>query len=225
MTFSISGRCRRTGQFGIAITTSSICVGARCIWVREGTGVIGTQNLTNPALGKLGLDMLEKGTAPQAVLDALIAEDGKNIPFRQLAVLNAEDPPVVYSGDNVFANIGETLGKDSVAAGNLLKSAAVTEAMVEGFESSAEEQLGERLLRGLEAGLAAGGEHGDVHSAGLYVKDKYVWPVCDLRVDWDEDPVGRLRSIWTDYAPQMGDYLTRALDPGAAPTYGVAGDQ
>lgn len=225
MTFSISGRCRRTGQFGIAITTSSICVGARCIWVREGTGVISTQNLTNPALGKLGLDLLAKGTPPQSVLESMIAEDGKNAPFRQLAVLNAEDPPVVYSGDKVFPNVGEALGKDSVAAGNLLKSTAVTQAMVDAFEAASDEQLGERLLRGLEAGLAAGGEHGDVRSAGLYVKDKYLWPVCDLRVDWDEDPVGRLRSIWTQYEPQMGDYLTRALDPGNAPTYGVPGDE
>lgn len=225
MTFSISGRCRRTGQFGIAISTSSICVGARCIWVREGTGVIGTQNLTNPGLGKLGLDLLAKGTAPRAVLDAMIAEDGDNIPYRQLAVLNASDPPLAYTGANVFDNRGETVGKDSVAIGNLLKGPEVAEAMVDAFEAAGDEHLAERLLRGLEAGLAAGGEHGDVHSAGVQVKGDYVWPICDLRVDWDDAPIARLRSIWTDYQPQMDAYMTRAFNPGGAPSYGVPGDE
>lgn len=225
MTFSVMGRCRRTGQFGIAITTSSICVGSRCIWVREGTGVIGTQNLTNPALGKLGLDLLAQGTAPQAALDKLIAEDGENARFRQLAVLNAQDAPVAYTGSEVFANHKAAFGADSVAIGNLLKTPDAATAMVEGFEAAAGEQLAERLLRGLEAGLAAGGEHGDVHSAALYVKDKYVWPICDLRVDWDDAPIARLRSIWTEYEPQMDAYLTRALNPGVAPSYGVLGDE
>ncbi|MDA0701669.1 MAG: DUF1028 domain-containing protein [Proteobacteria bacterium] len=224
MTFSISGRCRRTGQFGIAITTSSICVGARCIWVREGVGVIGTQNQTNPALGKFGLDLLAKGATAQEVMDAMIAEDGANIAYRQLAVLNASDTPLAYSGDEVFANRGEAIGKDSVAIGNLLKNSDVAQAMVGGFEAAEGEVLVERLLRGLEAGLKAGGEHGDVHSAGVQVKDEYIWPICDLRVDWDEAPIARLRSIWTDYQPQMGMYLTRALSPADAQSYGVPGN-
>ncbi|MBT5413742.1 MAG: DUF1028 domain-containing protein [Rhodospirillaceae bacterium] len=225
MTFSVSGRCRRTGQFGIAITTSSICVGARCVWVREGVGVIGTQNQTNPGLGKFGLDLLAKGAAPQAVMDAMIAEDGGNIAYRQLAVLNASDPPLAYSGTEVFENWGEAIGKDSVAIGNLLKTPDVAQAMVDAFEAAEGEHLVERLLRGLEGGLKAGGEHGDVHSAGVQVKDEYVWPICDLRVDWDEAPIARLRSIWADYQPQMGEYLTRALNPAGAQSYGVPGNQ
>ncbi len=40
MTFSIVGRCADTGQLGIAISSSSIAVGARCPWLprRESPG-------------------------------------------------------------------------------------------------------------------------------------------------------------------------------------------
>ena len=76
-----------------------------------------------------------------------------------------------------------------------------------------------------EAGLAAGGEEGPVHSAALLVADEQPWPLVDLRVDWDErDPVAVLRDLWTAYQPQMQDYVTRALDPASAPAYGVPGD-
>ncbi|MGD1869469.1 MAG: DUF1028 domain-containing protein, partial [Neomegalonema sp.] len=51
------------------------------------------------------------------------------------------------------------------------------------------------------------------------------WPVADLRVDWsDDDPIEELARIWDIYKPQLGDYVTRALDPSQAPSYGVAGD-
>ena len=72
---------------------------------------------------------------------------------------------------------------------------------------------------------AAGGEMGPVKSAGLLVVDKQMWPLVDLRVDWsDEGPVAGLRELWRLYEPQMKDYVTRALDPHSAPTYGVPGD-
>jgi uncharacterized Ntn-hydrolase superfamily protein len=76
--------------------------------------------------------------------------------------------------------------------------------------------LAERLLRALEAGLAAGGEHGPVHSAGLLVAHEQAWSIVNLRVDWADDaPISKLRALWRAYEPQMQDYLTRALDPPA----------
>ena len=45
-------------------------------------------------------------------------------------------------------------------------------------------------------------------------------------MDWDDiDPVAKLRQLWTDYEPQMADYVARALNPEAAPSYGVPGDE
>jgi uncharacterized Ntn-hydrolase superfamily protein len=98
--------------------------------------------------------------------------------------------------------------------------------MVEVFQAEPGLHLAARLMSALEGGLAAGGEEGPIHSAALLVADEQPWPLVDLRVDWDErDPVAVLRTLWTDYQPQMQDYVTRALEPASAPAYGVPGDR
>ena len=64
-----------------------------------------------------------------------------------------------------------------------------------------------------------------MHSAALKVAGD-VAPIVDLRVDWAEaDPIGQLDALWHAYRPQMQDYQTRALNPTAAPSYGVPGDE
>ena len=79
-------------------------------------------------------------------------------------------------------------------------------------------------MAGLAAGSAAGGEVGSIHSAALQVVGDQDWPIVDLRVDWTEgDPIAELEALWQTYVPQMDDYVTRALDPDAAPSYGVPG--
>ena len=113
-----------------------------------------------------------------------------------------------------------------MAAGNLLADTAVPVAMAEAFEASADEHLAERLVRALEAGEAAGGEEGPVKSAGILVVTDLPWPPVDLRQDWvEQDAIAALRLAWDVYAPQMADYVIRALDPTQAPSYGVPGDQ
>jgi uncharacterized Ntn-hydrolase superfamily protein len=75
------------------------------------------------------------------------------------------------------------------------------------------------------AGQAAGGEEGPVHSAGLLVGGEMDWPIIDLRMDWvDDGPVEALYAAWKIYEPQVRDYITRARDPRAAPSFGVPGD-
>ena len=78
MTFSIVARCAETGQLGIAISSSSIAVGARCPWLRPGVGAVSTQNITLPALGPDVLDLLEQGLAPGAAIDTALqlSDDG-----------------------------------------------------------------------------------------------------------------------------------------------------
>ena len=64
-----------------------------------------------------------------------------------------------------------------------------------------------------------------MHSAALLVHHEQPCALVDLRCDWDDvDPVAVVRRLWTDYKPQMQPYLDRAVDPAAAPSYGVAGD-
>ena len=223
MTFSLIARCAKTGQFGMAISSSSPAVGARCAHVRAGVGAVASQNITDPALGPLLLDQLAQGlTAPQAL--AAITKGRAHIDYRQLLVVGRAGPAAIHSGGQVLGIWGEAQGMDSAAGGNLLASDAVPAAMVAGFEA-ATGHLGERLMQALEAGLAAGGEAGPVHSAGLKVADRLSWPLVDLRIDWADEPVPMLRAAWDIFAPQMAAYVQRAEDPTRAPSYGVPGDE
>jgi uncharacterized Ntn-hydrolase superfamily protein len=58
----------------------------------------------------------------------------------------------------------------------------------------------------------------------LLIVSDVPWPTTDLRVDWSDDPVTELASLWRLWQPQAAAYRTRALDPAAAPGYGVPGD-
>jgi uncharacterized Ntn-hydrolase superfamily protein len=116
-----------------------------------------------------------------------------------------------------------TLG--AIAAGNILSDKGVPQAMTDAFRATAG-PLGDRLIAAMRAAVAAGGEEGPVHSAGMKLVDKVSWPVADLRVDWSEDsPIERLAALWELYKPQLDAYVTRALDPSEAPSYGVPGDE
>ena len=65
-----------------------------------------------------------------------------------------------------------------------------------------------------------------MHSAGMMLVREVPWPVADLRVDWsDGDPITDLHRVWAIYKPQLEDYVTRALNPTGAPSFGVAGDR
>ncbi len=223
MTFSIIARCARTGQFGMAISSSSPAVAARCAHVRAGVGAVASQNITDPALGPLILDQLELGLGAAAAL-ADVVTGRPHIDYRQLLVIDRAGATAIHSGRQVLGLWGEARAEDCAAGGNLLADELVPMAMVEAF-GRATGHLGERLMQALEAGLRAGGEAGPVHSAGLKVADRLSWPLVDLRIDWADDPVGMLRQAWEVYAPQMAAYVQRAEDPTQAPSYGVPGDE
>ena len=226
MTFSILGLCRQTGMLGTAITTSSICVGARCLWVRSGVGAVSSQNVTLPSIGPMILDRIEQGASAIESLNDVMAHDD-HPEYRQVVVLDSQGLCAGMSGSRTLGTNAVSAGECCIAAGNLLRSDGLPGVMTKCFESSVGEHLAARLLEALEAGLhEGGGEEGPVHSSALLVHGEHPWPLVDLRVDWcDSDPVAALRRLWTDYEPQMDDYVTRALNPAAAPSYGVPGDE
>lgn len=224
MTFSIAGRCAKTGAFGVAITTSSIAVGARCPHARAGVGAVATQNVTDPNLGPLLLDKMAEGLSASDAIRSLI-QDRPHREYRQLTAVDRHGTSASFSGKEILGTHGVSEQQDCVAAGNLLKSSTLPQVMTAAFAASVGEHLAERLLRALEAGLASGGEEGPVHSAALLVHHTAPFPLVSLRVDWDDhDPVATLRKLWVAYKPQMGAYLQRAIDPTQAPRYGVPGD-
>lgn len=223
MTFSLTARCAKTGQFGMVISSSSPAVAARCAHVRAGVGVVASQNVTDPALGPLLLDRMQAGMGAAAALAEVVAERAF-IDYRQLLVVDGAGGVAIHSGSQVLGLWGEARGTDCAAGGNLLAAADVPARMVAAFES-APGHLGDRLMAALRAGLEAGGEAGPVHSAGLKLADRLSWPLVDLRIDWADDPITMLEVAWAVYRPQMGAYVQRAENPTLAPSYGVPGDE
>lgn len=223
MTFSLVARCAETGRFGMVISSSSPAVAARCAHVRAGVGAVASQNVTDPALGPELLDRLADGLGARSALEAVTAGRA-HISWRQLLVVDPQGHVAIHSGAHVLGVAGEARGRSCAAGGNLLAVATVPQAMVHAFETSTGE-LGDRLMLALEAGLAAGGEAGPVHSAGLKMADRLPWPVADLRSDWSDTPIADLRRAWEVYRPQMADYVQRAENPSAAPGYDVPGSR
>jgi len=222
MTFSIAGRCQRTGAFGAAISSSSPAVASRCLWMAAERGVVLTQNVTDPAIGPAGLALLDNGASASQVLAVLAGR--AHFEWRQVAILDAHGQSDWHNGAQVLGVHHAVSGPDCVAAGNLLATPEVIDAMVATFVSHSELALPQRLLKALGEGNRMGGEAGPVHSAGLKVVTDLIWPVVDLRVDWDDEPIARLDELWQVYQPQMADYVLRAGEPGRAPSYGVPGD-
>ena len=223
MTFSIAARCAQTGMFGVAVSSSSPAVAARCAYARAGVGAATSQNVTDPALGPRALDLLDLGaTAPQAI--AVLQDSTPYMEYRQVLLVDAAGRAAIHSGPKALGLWAAAQDANVACGGNMLASADVPARMVAAFTASTG-HLGDRLITAMQAGLAAGGELGPVHSAGLRLVDKVSWSVADLRIDWTDDcPIAALAALWDRYKPQLDDYVTRALNPEAAPRYGVPGD-
>lgn len=224
MTFSLVARCADTGMFGMAVSSSSPAVAARCAYTRAGVGAVASQNITDPTLGPLALDLMAAGKSASEAVSQIQAQ-AKHMDYRQVLAIDTLGRTAIHSGPQSLGIWTDAAGRDVLAAGNLLANDTIPQAIVDGFEQSSG-HLGDRLIAAMRAGLAAGGEAGPVHSAGLQLCDQVPWPVADLRVDWTEDcPIETLASIWEVYKPQLAAYVQRALDPSEAPSYGVPGDE
>ena len=216
MTFSIAGRCPRTGMLGAVVTTSSMSVGSRCAYATAGVGAALTQHRTDPRLGPRMLERLAEGASPEAIMRDLAASEA-GIGWRQLAVIGADSKGAFFNGGNISSVAKGQVGRDCVAIGNILRNTGVVDAMVETFETNAVQPLAERLLRAIEAGEAAGGELKQVKSAGLVVAHRESFPFVDLRVDLSPQPLVQLRFLWELYQPTADAYVIRAVDPDNAP--------
>ena len=210
-------------MFGMAISSSSPAVAARCAYARAGVGAVASQNVTDPTLGPMALDLMQGGMgAPEAIAE--VQRRGKFIEYRQVLAVDRNGETAIHSGPNSLGIWTQAQAPTVASGGNLLANDGVPQAIVEGFNQS-NGHVGDRLIAALRAGLAAGGEAGPVHSAGMLIVDKVSWPVADLRCDWTDDcPIETVASAWSVYKPQLQAYIQRALDPRAAPSYGVPGD-
>jgi len=212
MTFSLVGRCDRTGAVGAVIASASMAVAARCAAARAGTGAVCSQSTTDPRLREALLEAMAGGAAAGNALTAL-AGGTEDIAYRQLAVVDAAGGSACYSGELALGEAADVCAPGAAAAGNLLADRGVPAAMLRAFQDTAGENLGDRLIAAVRGGLAAGGEVSPVRSAGMIIAESVPWPVTDLRVDWHDDPVGELAGLWRAWQPQAESYVRRALHP------------
>ena len=223
MTFSLVARCAKTGMFGIAISSSSPAVAARCSFARAKVGAVASQNITDPTLGPLTLDLMQKGLSSEQAIQN-IQSIGKFIEYRQVLAIDTTGLTSIHSGPNSLGIWTQAEGKDVAAGGNLLSNESIPQSIVDAFMSS-EGHIGDRLIAAMRSGLKAGGEAGPVHSAGMKIVDKMTWPIADLRCDWTTNcPIEEVATAWDVYKPQLDAYVQRAIDPREAPSYGVPGD-
>ena len=215
-TFSIIGRCERTGMLGIAIATSEMAVGSRCIHVAPGVGAVITQASTNPRLGHLGLNLLRTGYAAPRVVEEIAASDGF-VERRQLGCLDAIGRAAGRTGADNRPWAGHRTAPNVVVAANAVVGPTVADRMFESFQRDPGLDLWERLLGALEAGKAAGGQPDGETSSGLYVVDREPYPMVDLRVDLDPSPVAELRRLANAYFPLVAYYNLRPRDPRIPP--------
>jgi uncharacterized Ntn-hydrolase superfamily protein len=215
MTFSIAGRCARTGMFGVVVTTSSLAVGSRCAFAKAGVGAVLTQHRTDPRLGPLGIELMERGFTARQAMDAVVAATPHR-DWRQLAFIDRDGGTASFSGARVKPERGEAHGRNCVALGNIVRSSEVPAAMMRTFEADPDAALATRLLAALQAGDSAGGEFIPLVSAALLIVDRQSFPYVDLRVDGDPDPIAALTTLWRNYAPLAESFVDRAIDPDTA---------
>jgi len=212
MTFSIAGRCARTGMFGVVVTTSSLAVGSRCAFAKAGVGAALTQHRTDPRLGPLAIELMERGFTARQAMDAVVAATPHR-DWRQLAFIDRDGGTASFSGARVKPELNEVHGRDCVALGNIVRSAEVPVAMVRAFEAEPGAPLATRLIAALKAGDHAGGEFIPLVSAAMLIVDRQPFPYVDLRVDSDPAPIAALAKLWRDYAPLAESFVARATDP------------
>jgi uncharacterized Ntn-hydrolase superfamily protein len=214
MTFSIVARCAQTGRLGIGIATGSLAVGGRCPFAEAGVGAVVTQNRTHPAIGPQALTLARTGLHG----DAAARQAAEAFPFpewRQVALVDAAGRIGTFHGARCSGVHGEARGEGVVALGNLLAAPDVPAAMVAAFQGAGG-ILEARLLVALDGGLAAGGEIKPLRSAALLTVDADPFPRTNLRIDWDEAPLRRLRALWGEWQGVADTCRNWAVDPGAA---------
>lgn len=202
MTFSAIALCPRTGQLGVGAVTGTPGVGTLLVWALRRVGAIATQAWVNPYLGVDGLDLLDNGHPAQKALDAVIAmDDGRDL--RQLGIVDAKGRTAVWTGKDCEQWAGHRTGEGWTVQGNMLVTKKTVEACAEVAAGSTDLDLVERLMRALEAGEAAGGDKRGSRSATVYIVDSEQFPLWDLRIDDDRDPLTALRALHRAFAEEL----------------------
>ena len=211
MTFTIVGRCGKTGQHGICMATSSPAVGNRCSFSSR-SGSVAFQAIAEPRLGAFGLRLLEEGRSPNRTIAELLASDDWP-ELRQIGIVDADGRSAAHTGNANLDWAGHRTGPGYVAMGNVLAGEGVVRAIEQRFLETEGEIIEERLLAAIEAGRDAGGQEEGQYSASLLTFGDHVHARCDLRVDLSPQPEAELRRILDWYKPLIPYFEERPANP------------
>ncbi len=223
MTFSIVAHDPSGPEWGVAVASKFLAVGSVVPWARAGAGAVATQSYANVTYGPEGLIRMAWGESAQDVLHALIAGDEQR-ELRQVGIVDSAGRAATFTGAECFDWAGGRTGDGYACQGNILTGGDVVDAMAETFETTRGDLAG-RLLAGLAAGDARGGDRRGRQSAALlvvregggYLSGSDV--AVDLRVDDHPDPVaelGRLFDIHRLLFPHPEDLEFVPVDDGLA---------
>ena len=226
MTFSIAASDLDNDdgpEWGVAVASKFLAVGAVVPWARAGAGAVATQAFANVSYGPRGLDRLARGQSAADVIRALTdGDEGRS--ERQLGIVDASGDAATFTGDQCFDWAGGRIGPGFCCQGNILTGPEVIDEMVTAFESSTG-PLAHRLIAALRAGDRAGGDKRGKQSAALLVvreaggyggtNDK----ALELRVDDHPEAAGelsRLLELHDFYFPPPGDVRLTPIDRSLA---------
>ena len=198
-TFSIVAYDPQREEWGVAVQSKFLAVGAVVPWAQAGVGAVATQAHANLTYGPEGLALMAERLSAQEALDELVAAD-EGRARRQAGLVDAYGAAATFTGEECTPWAGGLAGDHYAVQGNILVSGATVESMASAFEQ-AEGELADRLVAALAAGQAAGGDRRGQQSAAVLVvrqsggyggnNDRYL----DLRVDDDPAPIDRLQAL------------------------------
>jgi uncharacterized Ntn-hydrolase superfamily protein len=203
VTFSIVAADLDAGDWGVAVASKFVSVGAVVPWARAGVGAVATQSWANTSFGPAGLALMADGASAEDALGTLVDGD-EGRADRQVGVVDAAGRAATFTGSACMEWAGGATGSGFAAQGNILVGEQVVDAMAGAF-SETDGDLCDRLLAALLAGDAAGGDRRGRQSAALLVvregggyegrNDRYI----DLRVDDHPDAPRELARLFGVY--------------------------
>lgn len=203
MTFSIVAYEPKNKEWGVAVQSKFVAVGAIVPFAKANVGGIATQAYANTSYGPEGLKLLEKGLTAEETIKELIKDD-KQREERQIGIVDSYGNTAAFTGKKCFDWAGHLIGKNFSCQGNILASEDVVKAMAEAFEKT-KNDLVEKLFAALEAGQKKGGDRRGRESAAiLIVKEKGAYDggtdrYIDIRVDEHPRPIKELRKVFEVY--------------------------
>lgn len=197
MTYSIVAADTRSGDYGVAVQSKFLAVGALVPWAAADAGAVATQALADVTVGPRGLGLMRAGVSPLDCIERLLEGDPLR-EQRQFGLVALDGRAASFTGTECFDHASSVTGEGFAAQGNILAGRAVVEGLATGFMTDVEAPLARRLLTALQHAQAAGGDRRGQESAAILVvragggyggnHDR----MLDLRVDDHAAPIDEL---------------------------------